>query len=228
VRRCRPTPRCATPPARTRSGAAARTPCNSLPSGAASTCCACCSTPAPRPTRRATTTAGRRCTSRWPRAAARPRCCCSRAAHHETARLLLARTGERDIHLAAALDDLTAAADLLDADPATRDRLTTLDDCLGFHSGGTPLHVAADSGSERVAALLLERGADPNARSLINHTPLHAAAAAGQEDVAALLLLRGADLAARDGRHEATPLEWAAFQQRDDMVAWLKERGAKG
>jgi ankyrin repeat protein len=152
----------------------------------------------------------------------------TRAAHHETARLLLARTSERDIHLAAALDDLTAAADLLDADPAARDRRTTLDDCLGFHSGGTPLHVAADSGSERVAALLLERGADPNARSLIDHTPLHAAAAAGQEDVAALLLLRGADLAARDGRHEGTPLEWAAFQQRDDMVAWLKERGAKG
>jgi len=150
----------------------------------------------------------------------------TRAAHHEAARRLLARTGERDIHLAAALDDLGAAADLLDADAAARDRRTTLDDALGFYSGGTPLHVAADSGSERVAALLLERGADANARSLIGHTPLHAAAAAGQQEVAALLLLRGADPGARDARHQATPLEWAAFQQRDDMVAWLKERGA--
>ena len=151
----------------------------------------------------------------------------TRAAHHEAARLLLERTGERDIHLAAALDDLLVAAELLDADPAARDRPTTLDDCLGFHTGGTPLHVAADSGSERVAALLLERGADANARSLIGHTPLHAAAAAGQEDVAALLLLRGADIDARDDKHQATPREWAEFQRRDDMVAWLKERGAQ-
>jgi ankyrin repeat protein len=150
----------------------------------------------------------------------------TRAAHHEAARMLLGQTGERDLWLAAALDDLTAAAQLMDADPAARDRRTTLDDCLGFYSGGTPLHVAADSGSERVAALLLERGADASARSLIGHTPLHAAAAAGQEDVAALLLMRGADLSARDAKHQATPLDWARFQQRDDMVAWLRERGA--
>ncbi len=149
----------------------------------------------------------------------------TRRAHHESARLCLAPTGERDIHLAAALDDVLDAATLLDADPPARDRLTTPRDCLGFFTGAAPLHVCADSGSERVAALLLERGAAPDQRSAIGHTPLHAAAGAGQQDVAALLLLRGADVSALDATHQGTPRDWAAFQRREDMAEWLRARG---
>jgi ankyrin repeat protein len=149
----------------------------------------------------------------------------TRRAHHEAARLCLAPTGERDLHLTAALDDVLDAAALLDEDPPARDRLTTTRDCLGFFTGAAPLHVCADSGSERVAALLLERGADANQRSAIGHGPLHAAAAAGQQDVAALLLLRGADIRALDTTHQGTPRDWATFQRRDDMAAWLAQRG---
>jgi len=148
-----------------------------------------------------------------------------RSAHHEAARVVLAAADEADIHLAAALDDVLAAAALLDADPPARDRLTTRHDCLGAFTGAAPLHVCADSGSERVAALLLERGAAVDQRSELGHTPLHAAAGAGQQDLAALLLLRGADLHAVDATHGATPLDWARFQRRDELAAWLRQRG---
>jgi ankyrin repeat protein len=48
-----------------------------------------------------------------------------------------------------------------------------------------------------VAALLLSRGADPNARQEGGITPLHAAAAAGEDDLVRELLARGADRHAR-------------------------------
>jgi ankyrin repeat protein len=65
--------------------------------------------------------------------------------------------------------------------------------------GWTPLHLAAFFGHIDLAASLIDRGADVNARSTngLNNAPLHAAAAGGHTDLVTLLLERGADVNAR-------------------------------
>ena len=65
-----------------------------------------------------------------------------------------------------------------------------------------PLHAAVAGRNGDGVRLLLERGADPNARQQAGYTPLMGAAGAGREDLVDLLLARGADpsLAAEDGK----------------------------
>ncbi|MGH2449972.1 MAG: ankyrin repeat domain-containing protein, partial [Candidatus Limnocylindria bacterium] len=69
----------------------------------------------------------------------------------------------------------------------------------------TPLHSAVAARNEETVALLLDRGADPNARQEGGFTPLHGAAQQGDEPIVELLLRHGADarLAAEDGRTAA-------------------------
>lgn len=72
-----------------------------------------------------------------------------------------------------------------------------------------PLHSAAAGRHHAVCALLLERGADVNARQHGGWTPLHAAAQHGDRALAELLLAAGADLAAcnDEGRSAAAIAE---------------------
>jgi ankyrin repeat protein len=63
----------------------------------------------------------------------------------------------------------------------------------------TALHIAARNDSAEIAALLLDKGADPNIRSRNRkQTPLMDAANNGSKEVALLLLNRGADPNAKD------------------------------
>jgi ankyrin repeat protein len=99
------------------------------------------------------------------------------------------------------------------------------------HDGWTALHLASFFGHRDVARLLLDRGADVNARSRSErfareNTPLHAAAANKQVDVAALLVERGADVNARDGSG-FTPLALAANSRSDLLMLLLLEKGAR-
>jgi ankyrin repeat protein len=66
----------------------------------------------------------------------------------------------------------------------------------------TVMHAVTNSKDVEVARLLLERGADVNARQQAGWAPLHTAAANGDEAMARLLLAHGADRAARtdDGK----------------------------
>ena len=68
-----------------------------------------------------------------------------------------------------------------------------------------PLHAAVASRNAETAALLLERGADVDARQQAGYTPLMGAAAAGRRDLVDLLLRHGADPALRsdDGKTAA-------------------------
>jgi len=57
----------------------------------------------------------------------------------------------------------------------------------------TALHAAAAGKHVAICAMLLQHGADPNARQHGGFTPLHAAAANGREELVRMLLERGAD-----------------------------------
>ena len=91
--------------------------------------------------------------------------------------------------------------------------------------GRTPLHMAVFREKLAVAGLLLERGADLEARDKLGRTPLHEAAFRGKTAMVKLLLAHGADLEARD-KFGRTPLREAAFHGETAMVKLLLARGA--
>lgn len=94
----------------------------------------------------------------------------------------------RDLFTLAETGDVTAAAGYLNDHPATINDTHPL-------TGGTALHAAALHCRGEMAALLLARGADANARDLPagGITPLHLALQNGDALMVRLLLAHGAD-----------------------------------
>ena len=115
-------------------------------------------------------------------------------------------------------------------------------------AGAALIHVAAEYGAVRSAALLLDRGADVDTRAEVDangvggQTPIFHAVTQFDDfgyDVATLLIDRGADLATRatvpgdyDREHDvvvATPLGYALRfpgERNDKTIALLRSRGA--
>jgi ankyrin repeat protein len=148
-------------------------------------------------------------------------------------------------------DDL---AKLVDAKPGVVNQCFPELDCgqTGGRSlllrGGTLLHVAAEYGNVAAVALLLDRGADVNARATVDEAGIggqtaifHAVTQFGDDGlpVTQLLLERGADLRLRvklPGAYErpgeiveCTPLGYSLLfggDSQDRTVALLRERGA--
>ncbi len=89
----------------------------------------------------------------------------------------------------------------------------------------TPLHSAAASRSLDIAGLLLDHGADPDARQEGDFTPLHEAAANGQLELVSLLLAHGADinLSQKPGQ---TALTFAQKAGHQSVVDFLLTHGA--
>ncbi len=104
-------------------------------------------------------------------------------------------------------------------------------------------HAAADARRERpglivwavahgrpgAVELLAQSGFDVNARGRTDTpargkwlTPLHAAAQAGDLDLARRLLALGSDPLARDKHQDATPLDWARYFDRPELVELLE------
>jgi len=81
---------------------------------------------------------------------------------------------------------------------------------------------ACRNGQTAVAALLLERGANVNAKGVFGGTALHWAAINGHKDTVAFLLAHGADLTIRDAKFDSTPEGWAAEGQRDEIREMLR------
>src|SRR5262249_30226384 len=75
--------------------------------------------------------------------------------------------------------------------------------------GSTGLHAAAARGHVDAARLLLQHGADPNARDVgDNASPLHFAAGGGHTETVRALLDAGADVHGHGDVHEADVIGW--------------------
>ncbi len=90
----------------------------------------------------------------------------------------------------------------------------------------TPLISALEFGSEEMARLLLEHGADPNIPAPpCDVSPLSIAITKRQRAIAHLLIAKGSDVNAVDRRGK-TPLLYAAAASESELVRALVEAGA--
>jgi len=91
--------------------------------------------------------------------------------------------------------------------------------------GLTPLHWAASDNRHEVVGVLLDKGADVNAKNKNGATPLHLAASRNSKEAAELLIEKGADKGATDGSGN-TPMHRAAKCGQKDVLQLLLEKGA--
>jgi hypothetical protein len=101
------------------------------------------------------------------------------------------------------------------------------------HMGWTPLHEAVYVGEVEICRLLLDHGADVNARtgnnqkgSSVDWTPLFMAVSYGKEDIVAELLRYGAEVNITDQRG-VTPMQLAGERKNTRIVALLQSASAK-
>jgi uncharacterized protein len=140
----------------------------------------------------------------------------------DEARAIAASRSDLDVFEAAAIGDVERLREVLDADASLANAWS--------EDGFTPLHFAAFFGHPEAAKLLIERGADLEARSTneqfaLDAAPLHSASAAGQLEVCRVLLDAGADVnAVQHGGY--TALLDAAANKNQELVDFLLERGA--
>jgi ankyrin repeat protein len=165
----------------------------------------------------------------------------------DIARMLAGRGAAISFGEACALGDETRVKAMLDADPQllnsrTADGFPAVGMAIFFRHGAlarwliergadvnaaaenaqrvAPLHAAAAVCDRETISMLLDRGADPNARQQMDYTPLHGAASRGDIEIAKLLLAHGADRDAKasDGM---TPADVARKYNQSAFAEWI-------
>ena len=94
-----------------------------------------------------------------------------------------------------------------------------------FLANLTPLQAAVEANQFEIARLLIEYGADVNAKTTgeLEITALHDAAADGYLDLIRLLVESGADLNAKDNIATRIPLDWAKYFQQPAAIELLEQ-----
>ncbi len=87
-----------------------------------------------------------------------------------------------------------------------------------------PLHFACKAGVLDVCKLLLQKGADKEAKNSFGRTPIHGAASNDHLDVVEYLVEHGVNKEAVDNDN-STPLHFAASDDHLDVVKYLVEQG---
>lgn len=119
--------------------------------------------------------------------------------------------GDQRFVAACMTGDAAEARRLLDADPATIERLEAAE---------APTVLAASAGNVAALRLMVELGCDVDAVSRIS--ALHEAASNGDRTTVQALLELGADPNVRDTEFDAPPLGWARHQGHEEVAALLE------
>ncbi|KAK9127357.1 hypothetical protein Syun_016154 [Stephania yunnanensis] len=129
------------------------------------------------------------------------------------------------IHVAAAHDQVEELSRLIKEIPelGTEGSRPAALDCRD-KEGRTPLHLSASRGNLKCAKMLIEAGADKNAKSLDGRTALYRAAAGGDTKMAALLMEMGADPTVTAETTGRTPLEIAQEKGNVEVIDVLEQR----
>jgi RNA polymerase sigma factor (sigma-70 family) len=135
--------------------------------------------------------------------------------------------------IAVRIGDLSRVQAFLDATPALLEAHERWDEAtarqygLPIVSWFTALHRAAYNGDSALVALLLDAGANANARTRQGQTPLHVAVLVDRPPIVAQLLAGGADPNCAT-EHGLTPLHFAVIRDRRAIAALLLDAGADG
>jgi ankyrin repeat protein len=167
--------------------------------------------------------------------------------HNEIAKMIAARRADLTLHEACAIGDEARAVKMIEADrdlldapgadghyplglaiffrhPSLARKLIEAGADVRLHSRNAqnvaPIHAAAAVCDHDLMLLLLERGADANAKQESGYGPLHTAAARGDIEGATLLLRHGAerDAPGTDGK---TPADVAREHGQQNLADWL-------
>ena len=92
--------------------------------------------------------------------------------------------------------------------------------------GASALHWAILNGYKEIAELLIEKGANINAKTKNGATPVYTAASSGQREILEILIARGADVNVKDEKG-VSALKVASSKGYKAVVELLKAKGAK-